>query len=69
MIRVNTTKTLDENASIRHLDPCENLDCTYEDLDWDVREAEFDVLVIAKEVAHTPIFENNMQRLKFFEKL
>ena len=36
-------------------------------LDWDVREAGLDVSVVVKEVVHTPIFEKNMQRLRFFE--
>ena len=62
-------KTLYENSSVRHQEPCENLDETYENLDWDVREAELGVPVVVKEGLHTPVIENNMQRLRFFEKL
>ena len=61
-------KTLDENSTIRHLEPCENLDKTYENLDREVREAGLGAPVVVKGV-HTPIFEKNMQRLRFFEKL
>ena len=62
-------KPLNENSSIRHLEPCENLDGTYENLDQDMREMGLGVPVVVKEGAHTPIFENNMQWLRFFEKL
>ena len=62
-------KTLDENSSTRHPESRENLDQTYENLDRDVREGVLDVPVVVKEDVHTPIFENNMQRLRFFEKL
>ena len=62
-------KTLDENSSIRHLEPCENLDGTHENLNQDMREMGLGVPVVVKEGVHTPIFENNMQWLRFFEKL
>ena len=48
--------TLDENSSIRHLER-------------DVREASLSVPVILKKGVQTLIFENNMQRPRFFEKL
>ena len=42
---------------------------TYENLDLYVREADLNVPVVVKECVHTPIFQNNTQRLRFFEKL
>ena len=60
-------KILDENSSIRHLEPCENLGETYENLDRDVREAGLGLPVVVKEGVHTPTFENNMQRLRFLK--
>ena len=62
-------KTLDENSSTRHLELCENLDKTYENLDRDVREAGLRVPVVVNKGVHTPTFKNNMQRLRLFEKL
>ena len=50
------------------LEPRENFDENYEDLELDVREMGLGVLVV-KEGVHTPIFKNNMQRLRFFVKL
>ena len=59
-------KTLNENSSIRHLEPCENLDKTYENLYQDVKEAGLGVPVVVNKGVHTPIFKNNMQRPRFF---
>ena len=42
---------------------------TYKNLDLYMREAGLNVPVVVKECVHTPIFENNTQRLRFFEKL
>ena len=46
------------------LEPRENFDENYEDLELDVKEMGLGVLVV-KEGVHTPIFKNNMQRLRF----
>ena len=62
-------KILDENLSIRHLFPCGNLDETYENVDWDVKEVGLGVPVVVNKGVHTLIFKNSMQRLRFFEKL
>ena len=61
-------KTLDENSTIKYLEPCQNLDETYENLDRGVREVGMNVRVVVKEGVHTVIFENNMQRPRFFER-
>ena len=66
---VAPAKTLNENSSIRDLELCENLDKTYENLDPDVGETGLGVPAVVKRGVHTPIFESNMQRLRFFEKL
>ena len=64
-----SAKTLHKNSSIRHKEPCENLGDTYENLDRGAREADLGVPVVMKEDLYTPIFENIMQRLRFFKKL
>ena len=62
-------KTNDENSSIRHLEPFGNLDKTYENLDWDVREVGLVIPVVTSKSVNTLIFESNMQKLRFFEKV
>ena len=54
---------------IRYLELCENLDETYKTLDRDVREVGLGVPAVVNKGVHTPIFENNMQMVRFFEKL
>ena len=62
-------RTLNGNSTIEHKEPCEVLDEQYAKIDESVRDAGMHNPIVFIENEHTGPFENNMQRLRYFENM
>ena len=62
-------RTLDENSTIEHKDACDVLYEQYAKIDKSIRDAGVHNPIIFTENEHTVPFENNMQRLRYFENI
>ena len=66
---VKPARTLNGNSTIEHKEPCEVLDEQYAKIVESVRDAGMHNPIVFIENDHTGPFENNMQRLRYFENM
>ena len=62
-------KSIDQNATVEHREPCKNVDEKYGRIENCVLGAGINEPVILLEQEHTPYFDNSKQRLRFYEDL